>query len=432
MEHRKRIPIPGQRIVRSVVAVWLCFVVYVLRGRFGIPFYSAIAALQCLQPYDKEMRKVARKRLTGTMIGAFWGLLVLLIDLELIGWGVPDEYLHYLLLGLMVGVVLYSTVLLHATESAYFSTVVFLTVAYNHIGDANPYLFAMNRVVDTILGVALAEIVNRVRLPRRRNTDTLYVSSLLDTILDGERKLSNYSRVELNRLLEEGAKITVSTTQTQATVRELLPGVDLRYPVITMDGAALYDMHSLEYLRTRLMTERQAGQIMDWARGEGLHFFANSIEENNLVIRYAELANQAMQTLFDRKRHSAYRNFIHSPTDSCERILYLLILDTHERIGSAYESLMRQPWIGEYRVVMDVSEYEGFSFLKIYDAGASREAMLRELEAIMGTKETVTFGSVPGMYDVVIEDADRDRLVKELIRRFSPVDFRCWKTMFRI
>ena len=44
----------------------------------------------------------------------------------------------------------------------------------------------------------------------------------------------------------------------------------------------------------------------------------------------------------------------------------------------------------------------------------------------------MTFGSVPGMYDVVIEDADRDRLVKELIRRFSPVDFRCWKTMFRI
>ena len=167
VEHKKRIPIPGQRIVRSVVALWLCFAVYVLRGRHGIPFYSVIAALQCIQPYNKEMRKVARKRVTGTLIGAFWGLMVLLLDLELIGWGVPDEYLHYLLLGLMVGVVLYSTVLLHATESAYFSAVVFLTVAYNHIGDANPYLFALNRVVDTILGVVLAEIVNRIQLPRR-------------------------------------------------------------------------------------------------------------------------------------------------------------------------------------------------------------------------------------------------------------------------
>ncbi|MBQ9249465.1 MAG: HAD hydrolase family protein [Oscillospiraceae bacterium] len=432
MKRKKRIPIPGQRIVRSVVAVWLCFVVYVLRGRHGIPFYSVIAALQCIQPYNKEMRKVARKRVTGTLIGAFWGLLVLLLDLELIGWGVPDEYLHYLLLGLMVGVVLYSTVLLHATESAYFSTVVFLTVAYNHIGDANPYLFALNRVVDTILGAVLAEIVNRIQLPRRHNTDTLYVSSLLDTILDRERKLSTYSKVELNRLLEDGAKFTISTTQTQATVRELLQGVDLRYPVITMDGAALYDMHSLEYLRSRPMTERQARQIMDWAHSEDMHFFANSIEENLLVIRYASLANQAMQTLFDRKRRSAYRNFIHSPADSYEHILYLLILDTHERIEAAYDRLLRQPWIGEYRVVKDISEYEGFSFLKIYDVNASRETMLRELEALMGTKETVTFGSIPGQYDVVIEDADRDRMVKELIRRFAPVDIHGWKNMFRI
>lgn len=238
--------------------------------------------------------------------------------------------------------------------------------------------------------------------------------------------------MELNRLLEDGAKVTVSTTQTQATVRELLQGVDLRYPVITMDGAALYDMHSLEYLRTRPMTERQAKQIMDWAHGEDLHFFSNSIEENLLVIRYAALSNQAMQTLLDRKRRSAYRNFIHSPADSYEHILYLLILDTHERIESAYERLLRQPWIGEYRVVKDVSEYEGFSFLKIYDVSANREAMLRELESIMGTKETVTFGSILGQYDVVIEDADRDRMVKELIRRFSPVDFRCWKSIFRI
>ena len=432
MEHKKRIPIPGQRIVRSVAAVWLCFVVYVLRGRHGIPFYSVIAALQCIQPYNREMHKTANKRVMGTLIGAFWGLLVLLIDLELIGWGVPDETLHYLLLGLMVGVVLYSTVLLHATEAAYFSTVVFLTVAFNHIGDANPYLFALNRVVDTILGVLMAELVNRLHLPRRRNTDTLYVSSVLDTIFGQEKRLSPYSKVELNRLLEDGAKFTISTSETQATVRELLQGVKLRYPVITMDGAALYDMNTLEYLHSLPMSARQARQIMEWLHAEGLPFFANSIQENLLVIRYADLSNEGMRKLFNKKRGSPYRNYIHSTTDDYKHIVYLMIVDSTERIEAGYARLLAQPWAGEYRAVKGATDFEGYAYLKIYEANTSRETMLGKLEEIMGTTETVTFGSIPGKYDVYIRDGDRDLVVKELKRRFEPVDIHGWKNMFRL
>lgn len=77
-----RLPVVGQRIVRSVCAVLLCFGVYLLRGRKGIPFYSALAVLQCMQPYQENTKRVARNRLTGTLIGAFWGFLLLLVQLE--------------------------------------------------------------------------------------------------------------------------------------------------------------------------------------------------------------------------------------------------------------------------------------------------------------------------------------------------------------
>ncbi len=431
MRLSERMPRPGQRIFRSMAAVWLCFVIYLLRGRHGIPFYSVIAALQCMQPYRRQMGQVAQKRVVGTLIGAFWGLLVLLLELELISDGVPDELLHYVLMGLFVGVVIYSTVVLKVREAAYFSAVVFLSVAVNHIGDANPYLFAFNRVLDTFIGVAVAELVNRLQLPRVKNTDTLYVSSLLDTILDEKRQLSPYAKVELNRLLEEGIKFSVSTTQTQATVRELLQGVNLRYPIITMDGAALYDMNSLSYIRSCPMRPEQAQRIMDWAHREELPFLANSIEENLLVIRYEDLANEGLRQLFERKRSSPYRNFVHSPATDCEHIVYLMIVDSHGRIEAAWERLMAQPWIGKYRVVKDLSDYEGYSFLKIYDVNTTREAMLRELERLMGTTKTVTFGSVAGKYDVTIEKGDRDRLIHELQKRFEPVDLRGWKNILR-
>ena len=432
MNHHKPIPLPGQRILRSMIAVWLCCGIYFLRGQSGIPFYSMIAALQCLQPYNKDMRKVALKRLTGTLIGAFWGLVVLLLELELLYKGKPDALPHFLLLGFFVGLVLYSTVLLNAREASYFSAVVFLSVCVSHIGDANPYLFAFNRVLDTFLGVLVAEVVNRVHLPRRREKNTLFVSCVGDTILGADRRLSPYSRVELNRLIEDGAKFTLSTGETQATVRELLTGVDLKYPIITMNGAALYHIPTMAYLETRPMTPEQNRRIMDFCREHGLGYFSNSVEQNLLVIRYEALQNEGMRLLFEKKHLSPYRNYIQSATEADAHVLYFHVLDTPERLDAALSALRAEPWADEFRVIREESGFPGYDRLKIYDAAVSREAMLKVLEEKMGTEKTVTMGSIPGKYDVYIKNADRDQVVKELKRRFEPVDLRGWRNMFRI
>ena len=427
----KHLPLPGQRIIRSAVAVGLCLLVDVLRGHSGIPLYSAIAAMQCMQPYTRDMKGVARKRILGTIIGAVWGLLLLLTEIALARGGLPDERLHYVLVPLTLVLVLYSTVLLKVQEMAYFSGVVFLVITINHFTDANPYLFAFNRLLDTVIGVLVASVVNRVHLPRAKNTDTLYVSALGHALLDSDKQLSPYSKVELNRLMDDGMKFTLSTVETPATIRELAPGVRLRYPIIAMDGAALYDMGSLEYIRTLPMSEEKAGRLMGWLRENGVPFFCNSIWQNLLVIRYSELENEGMRLLFDEKRHSPYRNFIKSDADLPNDVVYLLALDTHERIEEAYRKILQEPLAGEYRIVKDPWTHEGWSFLKIYDAATSRAAMLPELEKLMGTEKTVTFGGMQGNYDVRVENDDRNVLVKELKRRFEPVDFRCWKSAFR-
>ena len=72
---------PGQRIIRSIISVWPCMIVYVLRGMRGEPFYSIIAALQCIQPYSSSMLKEGKDRIIGTMVGAFWGSAILFLEL---------------------------------------------------------------------------------------------------------------------------------------------------------------------------------------------------------------------------------------------------------------------------------------------------------------------------------------------------------------
>lgn len=71
------LPHVGQRITKTTVAVFLCLIIYYLRGYQGesMPTEAMITAIICMQPYVRDSRDYALNRLAGTLIGAGWGLL---------------------------------------------------------------------------------------------------------------------------------------------------------------------------------------------------------------------------------------------------------------------------------------------------------------------------------------------------------------------
>lgn len=417
-----KLPRVGQRIVRSVAAVVLCFVVYFLRGEKGIPFYSALAVLQCMQPYHDSTIKIAKNRITGTFVGAFWGLIVLLIKVNGFSGGFQGGFRGYLLISLFVGVVLYSTVLLQVKSASYFSCVVFLSITVNHIMDENPFLFMINRVLDTLIGVGLALVVNSVHLPRKKNTDTLFVSGIDDTLLTSKNELSPYSKVELNRLIDSGANFTVSTIRTPASVRESLEGVKWKIPIIAMDGAVLYDMNENSYLRTCPMSAMQTERIMDFLGQEGFGYFSNTVVDDLLVIYYQSLKNEAEKDIFRSKRKSPFRNYVKARERVCENVVYLMLIDRKERVEALYKKMENMPWFTEYRMVKtDSVDYPGYTYIKIYHRDADRTHMLCYLQKMLHMEKTVTFGSIEGQYDVFVKDCDKDTMVKKLKQLYEPV-----------
>ena len=429
----KSIPVPGQRIFRSLAAVLLCFAVYEIRGRHGMPFYSAIAALQCVQQYNRSMHTVARRRVIGTFVGAAWGLLTLLIALHIREKTVPDEMVHYLIVSLIAAVVIYSTVLLKIQDMAYFSSVVFLSITINHIGDANPYIFVFHRTMDTIIGVVAAEIVNRSHLPRLRNTDTLFVSGIQDTIFGVGEKISGYSKVELNRLIEDGCRFTVSTIQTPATVRELLPDVELKLPVIAADGTILFDMKKREILRAVYLEPETVRQLTAFLDEREVEYFINQTEHNILIVRYGEMKNEAIRALYEQKRPSLYRNFAPRSGAEDRNILYFLLADEEEKLQRVMEELNRQVWASKVRVTYDRAQsHDNWLCIKILPAESSQENMQKLLMEQQNLSKRITFGSQPGACDIYIQNTDKDRMVKELKKRFEPVDIRGWRNMFRL
>lgn len=419
-------PLPGigQRIIRSTAAVLLCFLVYVLRGYQGIPFYSALAVLQCIQPYRENMLQMARKRVTGTFVGAVWGLLLLLLETRTpaAAYLGENELLCFLLAGFLTGVVIYSTVMLKIQQTAYFSCVVFLSITINHVTDANPYLFVWNRVLDTLIGVGLAILVNQFQLPREKRRDILFVSGVDDTMVEGGGSLSSYSRVELNRLIEQGAQFTVSTNRTPATIRETLPGVRLRLPVIAMDGAVLYNMEENIYECCCTIRPETAAALQEFLRTRDVHGFTNTVTENLLIISYDLLANPAQQDIYDRHRRSPYRNYLCQSGRPTENVVYFLLMEPKERMAALYRELASMPWFQDLRVVYkDSTTYQGYAFMKLYSPEATRPRMLARLQDMLETRRAITFGSVEGSCDVVIRNADKNALVREVKKLYEPV-----------
>ena len=429
---RYRIPYPGQRILRSMVAAWVCMAIYYLRGSNGIPFLSVIAALQCIQPYSETMRQMGKKRIIGTLVGALWGALVLYLEYLVVGHAGLEEIIHFALMGACAGAVIYSTVLLHIPDNAYFAAVVFLSIAMNHVTDINPGIYIINRVIDTTIGVLVGCLVNSVHLPRIRDMSTLFISGIDQTLSGEKHTLTPYTKVELNRLIRDGAKFTVMTKETSAMIRELMDGVKLECPVVIMDGAAMYDLKTRQYLETNRMDRELSRNIDLFLGSQGAHYFINTIEDNLLVTFYREMSDGPMKKLYSDRRTSPYRNYVHTNREINEDILYFTVVGTEEEMRALGDSVLQQPFASQIRIDFDSYKCDaGNLLLRIFAKSATRENMLSLLKKRTGTEYVVKYGKEVMGADVR-SDYTGDMMVKDIKKCFERIDLRGWRNIVHL
>ena len=417
MDIPKKLPPIGARIIKSSVAVALCMVIYFFRTLLpignGIPFYSALAALWCLQPYSNSTKNNAGQRSTGTFIGAAYGLVFIVL---LHFFGLSEPILVYLLASAIIIPVIYLTVILNKRNASFFSCVVFLSIALTHSFDENPYLFVLNRVLDTFIGIGVGLAVNNFHLPIKHDSETLYVSGIDSVLIPDDHSVNAFNKVELNRMIESGVKFTLSTIRTPAEVKSLMKGVDLKLPIIVMDGAAMYDLNEREYLEAEFLQAdicEQAERIIAY---HGMHCFVNVMYDATLLIFYGELWNTAEKDLYETHKHSPYRNYIRDifrRHDASERVLYLTVLDEITKIANLEKQLVHE--LGTLaRITVTDSEYDGYQYLKVFSSAASKEHMLVKLKSHTGCDNVVTIGSIEGKYDVYIGNGGGNATIKKL------------------
>ena len=176
MKNIKKLPLPGRRNIKTAVSVLLCLVVYVLfpllaeitnefDGKFfelltfivnrQDPMFACIAAVVVMQSTVADSVSSGKSRIYGTALGAAAGLLFLLINLS-----VPVHLLNILLIAIGVVFLIYVCNLLKLQNAVSISVITFLVILIS-IGQKSPILYAVNRLLDTGIGIVISIFVNR-------------------------------------------------------------------------------------------------------------------------------------------------------------------------------------------------------------------------------------------------------------------------------
>lgn len=349
------------------------------------------------------------------MIGAIYGLIMILVEYYFLP--ITYDFIRYLIISLLIIPVIYTTIIFNKKNASYFSCVVFLSIVVMHIDDNNPYIFVLNRVLDTLIGIILALIVNTARIPRKKKNDILFVAGLDSS----ESTLTSYSTFELNTMLEDGAKFTIATMRPPAALLSALKDIKIKLPVIAMDGAMLYDIKNNRCLKVYEMTYDEVKEFTNIFEKRNFHYFTNMIMEDSVVIYYGEFKNPVEKSIYDSLRSSPYRNYVKGKLSQNYKAVYLMLIDKDERIEELYRELHELGYTNSHKILKYKSDdYPGYTYIKIYNKLAVKRNMIEYVQYISRTKKVITIGKIDGSKGTVINGAHSNEMVKKFKRVYEP------------
>ena len=420
---RWRLPPLGHRIVKTTVAVFLCLLIYCLRGYHGgdMPTESAITAIICMQPFMRDSREYAINRFAGSIIGAAWGLLLLLL---LSMYPALGKHLLclYTLMALGVMLSLYSAVLVRMPDTSGLAAIVFLCVVIAFPDIEEPLRQAGNRLVDVFIGTVVAIGVNHFRLPRVKHRERVFFLRTKDLVPDRFSQLTPPVLFRLNYLYNDGARICLMSEHAPAFFALQMSAAKLNTPLIVMDGAAIYDANENRYLSAETLPPEDSQRLCERLDALGWSYFIYTVHNHKTCIFHRGGLREEERVIYERMRRSPYRSYLEEELYAPEEIVYIKIIARDEEILELEYQLRTVLPRGRLRGVSKAQAgAEGISAVYVYSHTATMEQAAKRLMLMLREED-------PSLQPEVIlprteyhSERDAIHLLHKLEQRYEPV-----------
>ena len=160
-----KIPKVGLRTFKSGLAVFFCLLLLP-----NEPFFACLTAVICLGDTVPNSIDTGINRGGGTIVGAFSGLLFLYV-FRFLEANIPNTYISkliiYMLIGFGIIVMISICNTLKRPGAINITCIAFLGVTTAH-AYSDPIFYAVNRSCETLLGIAISILVNKLITPPKK------------------------------------------------------------------------------------------------------------------------------------------------------------------------------------------------------------------------------------------------------------------------
>lgn len=222
----------------------------------------------------------------------------------------------------------------------------------------------------------------------------LYVSDLDGTLLNRNREITDYSKNELNKLIDKGIEFTIASARTPATVVDMLEGLNLKIPVTLMNGVLIYDIKNRRYIDIKEVDKASVDYIIDVFEEENKQVFIYAIKDNHLYVYHKDIINKYEQKYLDERCYKPLKTFIkvdnYKEAIKDSRVINFVVLDEAKTVKKIHNRIKNIEGIkAEYHE--DIYG-EGHYFYEIYSNEASKANGIKFLQRYVNSKNIISFG----------------------------------------
>lgn len=222
----------------------------------------------------------------------------------------------------------------------------------------------------------------------------LFVSDLDGTLFDGESRLSPRSLEIINGLVARGLRFTIATGRSPYTALPLLRELDLRLPVVFMNGVFVYDPVSGEYLAHNVLDADTARRGCEILTARGLRPFVFTVDASGAPrIHYQGAFNPSEQHFVDLRTAGGDRRFriVDDYTAALEeQVLTIVTIDTEQRGAAVREALAGDA--GFCVMTTHDRDVPGYDWLELCHPLANKGDAVRFVRDHIGATRVVCFG----------------------------------------
>lgn len=225
----------------------------------------------------------------------------------------------------------------------------------------------------------------------------LYVSDLDGTLLRSDATLSDFSRQQLARMLDEGLEFTVASARSVVSMQMLLAGLPLRLPVIEMNGAMISDLASGHHQIVHAIEPEMLRNLCAFLRERGHALFVSSVAGDEDHLYYAEVSHEGMAWYVENRVEAQDPRLRH--VDALEpmlgeQVVTITLIERHDVAAEVIEAVRERFGEGLAANFFENGYSPGWYWLTLHDPRATKDQAIRELVAMRGfdAHDLVVFG----------------------------------------